>query len=81
MKKKLDESNQFFKSYENYIGDDKIKIEVSKKVFENKITEKINSHKKEIYKKKSRLTGLLKFQIVINVNCYQIIKYCGNKYY
>ena len=39
--KELGESNQIFKSYVNYIGDDKIENDVLNKVFEKNIRKKI----------------------------------------
>ena len=48
--KELDESNQINKSYENYIGDEKIKNDVLNKVFEKKLKENVNWEKDKYYK-------------------------------
>ena len=47
----LDESNQIFKCFENFIGDDKIENDVLNKLFENNMKETINYEKDGIYKK------------------------------
>ena len=75
--KELDESNQKTKSYENYIGDDKIKNDVLNKVFEKNMTENVNSEKDEI--EKHNPTN--RFIDILNNNERELQSknfYCGN---
>ena len=51
--KELDESNQIFNCFENFIGDDKIENDVLNKVLENNIKENINCEKDETYQRTS----------------------------
>ena len=74
----LDDTNQKIKTYENYISDDKIKNDVSHKVYENNMTEKVNSEKDEINNNNStnRFSEILNYK---KVNRNQINNYCRNK--
>ena len=49
--KKLDNSNQIIKGYEDYIGDDKIRNDLLDKVCGDNVKE-VCSEKNEVYKKK-----------------------------
>ena len=51
--KKLNESNQIFKGYQDFIGDDKTKNVALNKVFENYIKKLVNSEKDEVYNNSS----------------------------
>ena len=50
--KEIDNSNQIFKGYEDYIGDDKIRKDILDKVCEDNVKE-VCSEKDEVYKKLS----------------------------
>ena len=70
--KKLDNSNQKIKGYEDYIGDDKIRKDILDKVCEDNVKE-ICSEKDEVYKNNS-INRFIKILIIINEKCYQTNK-------
>ena len=70
--KKLDNSNQIIKGYEDYIGDDKIRKDILDKVCGDNIKE-ICSENDEIYKNNS-INGFIK---ILNINKREML---SNKY-
>ena len=75
--KELDNSNQIFKGYEDYIGDNKIKTDVLHKVCEVNVRE-ICSKKDEVYKNKS----IKKFFKILKNNKREMLQtnfYCYEK--